>query len=153
MSAIDKLSRLAELQATDLVPVFSQQLGGDASATLTTLATLLQELLTASGAMVTQYESPSSTGFTVNVEPFVEGGDVFLLLKPSGTLAAGTIVMPPAFDAHDGQELLVHSSQTVTALTINGNSASTGGAPTTVSANGYFRLRYDAVNTTWYRVG
>lgn len=151
--AIDRLNRVSELQATDLVAVGSQQLGGDAAATMTTLVTLLQELLTASGEMLTQYASPTATGFTVNVAPYVAGGSVFLLLKPSGAFAAGTLVLPIYTDAQDGQELLVHCTQAITTLTINGNGAGTGGAPTTLAAGAYFRLRYDAINTTWYRVG
>lgn len=153
MSSIDKLNRVAELQANDLIAVSSQSLGGDAAATITTLATLLQTLLVASGEMITQYESPNLTGFTINITPYVDGGSVFLLIKPSGTLASGTIVLPVYTDAEDGQELLVHSSQAVTALTVSGNGAATGGAPTTIAAGGFFRLRYDAINTTWYRVG
>lgn len=153
MSSIDRLNKVSELQATDLVAVFSQTLGGDAAATLTTLATLLQQLLTAASEMLTQYASPTSTGFTVNIAPYTAGGSVFLLLKPSGTLASGTIVLPIYTSAQDGQELLVHCTQTVTALTVNGNGAGTAQAPTSLTAGSFFRMRYDAINLTWYRVG
>jgi hypothetical protein len=153
VSAIDKLNRVSALQATDLIPVFSQRIGDDAAATVTVLSELLQTLLVATGEMVTQYESPTATGFTINVTPFVDGGSVYLLLKPSGALAAGTINLPSQLEAVDGQEVLCHCSQTVTTLTVGGNGASTGAAPTTLAAGSFFRLRYDAVTTTWYRVG
>ena len=33
------------------------------------------------------------------------------------------------------------------------NGATVTGAPTSLSANGFFRLRFDAVASVWYRVG
>ena len=43
--------------------------------------------------------------------------------------------------------------KTVTALTINLNGALGVGTPTTISSGGFFRLRFEPILKTWYRVG
>jgi hypothetical protein len=61
--------------------------------------------------------------------------------------------MPAVASVIDGQELLVNSTQAVTTLTVAGNGATVAGAPTTLAANGFFRLKFEALVSTWYRVG
>ena len=149
--AIDRLGRISTLGASDLIALFSTSLGGDAVATLTTLIAFIQTQLNATGGFVSQYSAPSSTGFSVTITPTVTGENVYLLLTPTGTLAAGTIVMPAA-PVH-AQEVLVACTQIVTTLTVSGNTYTINGAPTTFAANGFFRMRFDGVLNTWNRVG
>lgn len=149
--AIDRLGAVTTLSASDTIALFSVSLGGDAKATITTLVAFIQTLLNATGGFVSQYSAPSSTGFSVTVTPTVTGENVYLLLTPTGTLAAGTIVMP-ASPVH-AQEVLVASTQIVTTLTVNGNIHTINGGPTTIAANGFFRMRYDGVLNTWNRIG
>jgi hypothetical protein len=78
---------------------------------------------------------------------------VFLLLTPGGTYATGTIVLPALAECADGQEVLVTCTQIVTALTVSGNGSTVNGAPSALAANGFFRLRFDGVLDSWYRVG
>lgn len=86
------------------------------------------------------------TGFSIAVG----NGTSQLILTPAGTLAAGTITMPP--NPTDNQSLRVTSSQTVTALTVSANAGqSIVGAPTTIGATTPFDYFYSAVNNTWYR--
>jgi hypothetical protein len=111
---------------------------------------LFQANLTSTDDKITQYASPAATGFTVNIL----GGQlsVYLLLTPLAGYAAGTIVLPA--DPLDKQELLVSTTQSVTTLTTSLNGATAAnGVPTTLAANGFFTLRYDGVNKSWYRVG
>jgi len=61
------------------------------------------------------------------------------------------VVMPAS--PVDGQQVVVTSTQAVTTLTVSGNGASVNGAPSTLAANGYFRLRYDQINNSFYRIG
>jgi hypothetical protein len=77
---------------------------------------------------------------------------VWLVLTPSGTLAAGTITLPAVGNCVESQEVLVVSSQTVTALTINANGGTVVGAPTTITSTSPFKLRFEPVLNTWYRV-
>ena len=154
MSSIDKLNRVSTLTTADLIALFSNALGNDAAATLGTLLTFLQSQLTVAGVLVTQYSSPNATGFTVLIAPPVAGQSVFLLLTPLAGYAAGTITLPAQATCLDGQEVLLTTTQPVTALTVGGNGATAvNGAPTTLAANAFFRMRYDAIAKSWYRVG
>lgn len=150
--AIQNLTKVTTLNPADLVALFSNSVGGDVAATLTTLLTWLQTQLSAASGFISQYETPL-TGFSVTVSPFVPGGNVFLLLTPAGTLAAGTLNMPSMSSSVHGQEVMVHSTQVVTALTVSGNGAGVSGLPSALAAGGFFRARYDAINKVWYRVG
>lgn len=151
--AIDKLTRVSTLDATDLIALFSRGSGGDASTTLATLAAFVQTLLAAPGAMGTQYAAPAASGFNVTIVPLVSGGNVFLPLRPGGAYAAGTVTLPELSTCIDGQEVLVTSTQAITTLTVAGNGSTVLGAPTTLAANGFFKLRFDGVFDAWHRVG
>ena len=153
MAALNRLGTVSTLAASDLLAIFSTSLGNDAAVTLANLLEWMQEQLSSGDGSISQYASPTATGFSVTVAPFVAGGNVFLTLTPSGTFAAGTIAMPTSSTAAHGQEVLVHCTQVVTALTVSGNGASTSGAPTSLAAGSFFRMRYDQINQTWYRVG
>lgn len=85
------------------------------------------------------------TGFTYNFD----NATGTLYLTPAGTLATGTIVMPSA--PTDGRQVQVFSSQTITALTVSPNTGqSISTPPTTITANGSFRLVWRASDSTWY---
>lgn len=99
----------------------------------------------------TQYASPSATGFSVQILNANE--NVHLILTPTAGFAAGTIVLPSSLLAVDKQEVLLNTTQSVTTLTINGNGSTVTGAPTTLAANAFFRLKYDQNSNVWYRVG
>lgn len=75
-----------------------------------------------------------------------------LIIKPAGTLATGTIIMPA--NPIDGQPLTIASSKIITALTHNANTAQTLLAPlTTITANGFGKWKYILSDLTWYRTG
>lgn len=150
MPRINELSSVDSLSVSDLMAVFSQNNGDTRKASLNTLLDFLRDNLALNDGKVTQYAAPSSTGFTATIDD--SGSSAWLILTPTGTLAAGTIVLPSLANAEDKQEVLVNSTQNVTSLTINANGATVTGGPTTIAANGFFRLRFDAVTNTWYRV-
>jgi hypothetical protein len=153
MSSINRLATVSTLSSSDLVALFSAQLGNDAAATLATLLAWLQAQITDAGGFVTQYAAPL-TGGNVLVAPPVAGGNVYLILTPAGTLASLTVTLPAKATCVDGQEVLVSCTQILTALTVAPNGAvAANGAPTSMTANGFFRMRYDGVVGTWYRVG
>jgi hypothetical protein len=153
MSSIDKLSKVTTLSASDLLAAWSGSVGNDVAITLATLLAYLQPLLTASGLYTTQYSAPAATGFSVAIAPPTTGASVLLLLTPAAGYAAGTITLPAQASCIDGQEVLVSCTQSVTTLTVAGNGSTVNGAPTTLAANGFFRLRFDGVFKAFYRVG
>lgn len=153
--AIQNLPAVDKVAASDYLAIFSAALGSDARAALSVVAQYLSTLQAAPGAYVTQYSSPNATGFTVNILAAGNGlgQNVFLLLTPTAAFAAGTINLPASTILSDGQDLLVTCTQAVNALTVGGNGATVNGAPASLAANGFFRLRYDKVNNSWYRIG
>lgn len=155
MSAINQLSAVSSLNASDLIAVWSSPNGDARKASMTVLAQAMQSLAGApKNGMLTQYIAPNTTGFSVLINPIQSGQNVYLLMTPTGAFAAGTITLPFLSTAADGQEVLVTSTQAVTALTVNGNGAvAVNGAPTGLSDNGFFRLRYDGITQSWYRIG
>lgn len=150
--AIERLNQGTPTTASQ-IPFYDPSNGQDRRASVAALAEVIQETLTAPGAFVTQYAAPNATGFGVSAAPPTDGASVYLLLTPLAAYAAGTITLPARATCISGQELLVSCTQTVTALTVAGNGATVNGAPTTLAANGFFRLRFNEIFGAWYRVG
>jgi hypothetical protein len=147
MATINQLSSVDTLSPGDQLPVYVQNSGDARKASISTLQTYMQSNLSIPGTLTTQYASPSSTGFSVTVS----AGNTWLLLTPTAGFAAGTIVLPTAPD--DRAEVSVNCTQAVTTLTVSAGGTTVTGAPTTLAANDFFTMRYDAVNVSWYRVG
>ncbi len=158
MPTINQLSSIDALASGDQFPVFDQSNGDARKASLSVLMDYINANLTTAGGSVaqyvTQYAAPAATGFTVNIDAGDDGTDnVWLVLTPVAGYAAGTINLPAASSATDKQQVNVNCTQSVTTLTIGGNGASAVvGAPTTLAANAFFTLRYEAATNNWYRV-
>lgn len=99
---------------------------------------------------IVQYYKPTGN-FTLNVENYPEG--TYLLLNPTIGITNGTLVLPSNADIVDQQQILFTCSQQITNLVINGNGANVIGAPSAISATAFFKLQYDKLSGTWYRVG
>jgi len=151
MPQINQLAAVDQVQSGDQVPIYSAANGDARKASLALLKTFFQEGITAADDKITQYAAPSATGFSIQVNN--DADSVWLVLTPTAGFAAGTLVLPAVANCVDRQEVLVNCTQAVTTLTVSGNGATVTGAPTTLSANGFFRLRFDAITDTWYRVG
>lgn len=101
-------------------------------------------------ALLSYYSAPSATGFTTTVPDTDD--NYWVILTPVAGYANGTIVLPSATVAADQQTVNVNCTQAVTTLAITSAGGTVTGAPTTLAANAYFTLRFDAVTSTWYRV-
>lgn len=144
------------LASSDYLALFSGQLGQDAKATLSQLLTWLQSQLTSSGSFTQQFVSPNASGYSVTIAPPSSGASMWLLSTPLAGYANFTILLPAGVD---GQEVLVNSTQavsgalTVTGATVGASPQPVNGAPATLAANGFFRLKFCGVTSSWYRVG
>ena len=147
MTNINQLSSLDTIQLGDLLAVWSTNNGDTRKASMSLLLSFMQANLTLPGSLTTQYAAPSATGFSVTVAL----GDTWLLLTPTATFAAGTIVLPTS--AADKSEVSVNCTQIVTALTVSAGGTTVTGAPAALTANGFFTMRFDAATNAWYRVG
>ena len=148
MTDIRKIPKKDTFAASDDVLVYSNT---DNDARLIPYTNFVESIQTISNGAITEYAAPSSSGFSVSINDGSQ--NVWLILTPSGTLAAGTIVLPSSANVIDNQEVLVNTTATVTSLTVSGNGSSTGGEPTTLTANGFFKMKYNSTLKTWYRVG
>jgi hypothetical protein len=152
MTTINQLSAVDSVVSSDQVPIYSSGQGDARKASMSVIKTFVLAGSTSSDDKVTQYSSPTATGFSVTILDS-SGTSVWLILTPLAGYAAGTLVLPAVANCVDRQEILVNTTQAVTTLTINANGATVIGAPTTLAANAFFRLRFDDVLNVWYRVG
>ena len=97
-----------------------------------------------------QHFNPNAD-FTLDIENHEIG--TYLILNPSVSITTGSIKLPERYDVTDGQVLLVACAQQVNNFSIDGNNALVIGAPNALAANGFFKLKYDKLSNTWYRVG
>ncbi len=147
MSAtINNLTSTSALSLADLLPVWPAADQDTRKATVQDILDLIEDSLTVPGDLTQQYAAPSATGFSVTVL----AADTWLVLTPGAGYAAGTIVLPAV--RSNKQRVQVNCTQEVTTLTVNGNGTTVTGAPTTLAANGFFTLQYDATLNAWYRV-
>lgn len=140
--------------ASDLVPVNSGSNRDDRSVTGQAILDYVVANNPVAQVMVTQYSSPTATGFTATIEQ-VNGVSVPVWMRatPTGAFAAGTLVLPPDGVAVDGQEILFTTSQAITTLTLIAVGSNLTYSFYTLGANGFFRHRYDAPSNTWVPVG
>lgn len=101
-------------------------------------------------ALLIQHFNPNAD-FTLNIENHEVG--TYLILNPSVSITTGSIKLPERYVVTDGQVVLVTCSQQVNNFSVNGNNAHVIGAPNALAANGFFKLKYDKLSNTWYRVG
>lgn len=148
---INQLSAVDTVSAGDLLALWATSNGDTRKCSLTVLAAFLQTLITANDDKITQYAAPSATAFNVQINN--DNLSVWLILTPNAGYATGTITLPALANCIDKQEILVNTTQAVVALTIGANGSNLAGMPTALVAGGFFRLRFDGVLDTWYRVG
>lgn len=154
MTDINKLSSEDQLSVGDQIPIWSAGSSDTRRVSLSALVAFMVAQIAATSGFRTQYAAPIASAFSVTIAPPVNGTPTFLLLTPIGALLDGAIILPLVANCVDGQEVLVACTQPITALTISGNGATgVNGAPTTLAANSFFRLRFDVIAKSWYRVG
>ena len=157
MTDINQLSTADTLTAGDLLPIWRANNSDTRKTSLTTLQAYMQANLTfpsvAAGVsqFVVQYAAPVATGFTVTLVS--TSNNQWLVMSPLAAYAAGTITFPPVASVVDNQEILIFSTQIVTALTISGNGATVAGSPGFISGNGAIRFKYNALGSVWYCIG
>jgi hypothetical protein len=150
MATINQLSQMSQVSGADLLPVYSSSNGDARKLAVSALLTYFQTQF-ASPTLATNIFVPT-TGFSIPV-PTPVAQQQWMLLQPISTLATGTITLPLNTSTPDGTELLITTTQTITTLTISLNGATAAnGAPTTLAANGFARLRFVTATNSWYRI-
>jgi len=147
MPYINQLSALDQLSGGDQLPVYSPANGDARRVSITALLEFFQGNF-ADPNYLTIINAPTNSGF--NIQIGAQTQSLFLILNPSGAFAAGTITLPPVASCFDGQEILVASSQSIAALTVNGNGATLVGTPGALGIGGFFTIRFNRLQSTWY---
>lgn len=150
MPNINQLSGLSQVSSGDLLPIYVPSNGDARKVSVGQLLQFFQQQF-ASPTLSTQFATPG-TGFNVAVQTPVSEQQ-WLILQPAGTLATGTVTLPLNTQTPDGTELLVTATQQITAFTLALNGASAVyGAPSTLAAEDFFRVRFYAATNSWYRI-
>lgn len=147
MPTINQLPVLDQLSSGDQLPVYSPVNGDARRVSITSLLDFFQGNF-ADPDYLTIINAPTNSGF--NLQLGAQTQSLFLILNPSGAFAAGTITLPPVASCFDGQEILVASSQSISALTVAGNGATLIGAPGALGIGGFFTIRFNRLQSSWY---
>lgn len=101
---------------------------------------------------VTQDVVVSSSGYNVVITD--NGNNIWTIIRPIAAYAAMTITLPAFANAIDEQEVMVVCTRQISSLTVDGNGAvDVLGEPSSLAAESFFKLRFDANTNSWYRVG
>ena len=147
MPYINQLPVLAQLSGGDSIPVYSPTNGDARRVSVTALLEYFQANF-ADPNYLTIINAPTNSGFNIQLGTQTES--VFLIINPTGAFAAGTITLPPVASCFDGQEILVVSSQSIAALTVNGNGGTLLGTPSALGIGSFFTIRFNRLQSTWY---
>jgi hypothetical protein len=151
MPTINQLAGLSQVSGGDLLPIYVPNNGDARKVSVSQLLAYFQTVFAAPTVSTNLY-TPGA-GFNVTV-PTPVSEQQWMLLQPAGTLATGTITLPLNTGTPDGTQLLVTTTQIITAFTLALNGAAAAfGAPTTLAANAFFTMRFYQATNSWYRIG
>lgn len=150
MPTINQLPLLSQVSPGDQVPVYSPNNGDARRLPISSLLSYFQQTF-ASPTLATNVYTPG-TGFNIAVQTPVSQQQ-WVLLQPAGTLATGTVTLPLNTGTPDGTEVLITTTQQITAFTLGANGAAAlYGDPTTLAAEDFFRMRFVQATNSWYRI-
>ena len=150
MATINQLPLLDQPNSGDQIPVWSPNNGDSRRLPLSALLAYFQQQF-ASPTLATNLYTPA-TGFNI-AAPTPVAQQQWILLQPAGTLAAGTVTLPLNTSTPDGTEVLITTTQQITAFTLGLNGAAAAyGDPTTLAAEDFFRMRFYQATNSWYRI-
>lgn len=150
MPQINQLSLLTPVSSGDQLPVYSQQNGDARRLPISSLLSFFQQSFSSPTVSTNLYVP--GTGFNIAV-PTPVAEQQWILLQPAGLLATGTVTAPLNTDTPDGTEILITTTQQITAFTFALNGATAAyGAATTLAADDFFRMRFVASTNSWYRI-
>ena len=151
MPTINQLPLLAQVSPGDQFAVYTPNNGDARRLPVSSLLTFFQQSF-ASPTLAVNLFVPG-TGFNIAV-PTPVAQQQWILLQPAGLLATGAITLPLNTLTPDGTEVLLTTTQQITAFTINLNGASNvfGNGLASLSAGDQFRIRFYQPTNSWYRI-
>ena len=150
MPRIPQLSATDKISMGDLFVIYAQNNGDARKTAASVLLDFIKENL---GQIdyVTQSVVVSSDAFNTQVTD--NGSNIWLILNLTSDFTTGAITLPPFANVVDGQEVLVFCTRQVGNFSVDGNGAvAVNGAPTALSADSSFTLKFNSVSNSWYRI-
>jgi len=150
MPTINQLPVLNVVSPGDQLPVYSPNNGDARRTSIGSLLTFFQQSF-ASPTLAVNLYTPG-TGFNITV-PTPVSQQQWMLIQPAGALAAGTITLPLNTGVPDGTEVLITTTQTITAFTIALNGAAAiYGSINTLPQGTAVRFRFYQSTNSWYNI-
>jgi hypothetical protein len=150
MALIYQLPLLAQASPGDQLAVYAPNTGDARRLPMSALLTFFQQQF-ASPTMATNLYTPG-TGFNI-AAPTPVSQQQWILIQPAGTLATGTVTLPLNTSTPNGTEILITTTQQITAFTLALNGAAAAyGDPGTLAADDLFRMRFYQPTNSWYRI-
>lgn len=150
MPQIYQLPLLSQVSSGDQLAVYTPNNGDARRLSINSLLQFFQQVF-ASPTLATNIYTPG-TGFNIAV-PTPVSAQQWMLIQPAGTLATGTVTLPLNTQTPDGTEVLITTTQQITAFTLGLNGATAAyGASATLSATDFFRMRFVVATNSWYRI-
>jgi hypothetical protein len=150
MPLIYQLPLLSQVSSGDQFPVYTPANGDARRVSVGALLQFFQQSF-ASPTVSTQLATPG-TGFNIAIQTPVSQQQ-WLVIQPAGTLAAGTVTLPMNTQTPDGTEVLITTTQQITAFTLALNGAAAAyGVPGNLAAQDFFRMRFYQATNSWYRI-
>jgi hypothetical protein len=149
MPTINQLPTITTLSGGDQLPVYATSNGDARKASISTLVEYFQTTFADPNYTVV-INAPTNSGF--NIALAASSQSIWLIMNPSGAFAAGSVTLPPVANCYDGQEIIIISTQTISALTINGNGGTLVGIPLSLGAGSSFTIRFNELQSTWYTI-
>lgn len=147
MPTINQLSPVDTLQGGDNFPVYDTSNGDARKVSANVLLQYFQSTF-ANPQYEVSYSTPTGSGFVILLP--TSSSSQWMICSPTGPFAAGTFTMPAS--PFDGKEVILTVTESLTALTINGNGATVAGAPGGLDGDSTLRFRYNETNDTWYLI-
>jgi hypothetical protein len=150
MPLINQLPVLSQLSSGDQFAVYNTANGDARRVSVSSLLSYFQQTFASPTMSVNLYVP--GTGFNIAL-PTPATASMWALLQPAGTLATGTVTLPLNSATPDGTEVLITTTQQITAFTLALNGATAAyGDPTTLAAEDFFRMRFYQATNSWYRI-
>jgi len=150
MPTINQLAGISQVSGGDQIPVYSPNNGDARKMSISQLLQYFQATF-AAPTVATNLYTPG-TGFNITV-PTPTSEQQWMVVQPAGTLASGTITLPLNTSTPDGTEVLITTTQQITSFTLALNgAANVYGAPSTLAAQDFFRMRFYQATNSWYRI-
>lgn len=150
MPTINQLSGISQVSGGDLLPVYVSNNGDARKVSISQLLQYFEQTF-AAPTVATNLYTPG-TGFNITV-PTPTSEQQWMVIQPAGTLATGTVTLPLNTGVPDGTQVLITSTQTITAFTIALNgAASIYGSVSTLTAGAAVCYRFYQATNSWYNI-